>query len=101
MKVIFDELEHLARLKQIRDLSNDAVADSLCGSYDCVRVWQAWYVGTMTEEDFIDIADNPERTWEISDNALAPAIVYIQELKEENDSLKFELMKLKGENNDS
>lgn len=101
MKVIFDELEHLARLKQIRDLSNNAVIDSVWCSYDCIRVWSAWYVGTMSQDDFISISDDQERTWEISDNALAPAIVYIQELKEENDSLKLELMKLKGEVNDS
>lgn len=101
MKVIFNELEHLARLKSIREISNDAVIDCLWDSYDCVRAWSAWYVGTMSEQDFIPITDNEERTLEISEGALAPAIAYIQELKEKNDSLESEIMKLKGENNDS
>lgn len=101
MKVIFNELEHLARLKQIREISNVAVADSLWCSYDCNRVWEAWYVGTMSEGDFSPVWDDEERTLEISEGALAPAIAYIQELKEKNDSLELEIMKLKGENNDS
>lgn len=32
---------------------SDLVKDILQDFYCCTRVWEAWQVGTMTEEDFI------------------------------------------------
>ena len=36
------------------------VEEALGDAMFCTRVWDAWAVGTMTEEDFVLAADNPE-----------------------------------------
>jgi len=38
--------------EQVRDQVRDAVAEALSGTYYCNRVWSAWGVGTMSEDDF-------------------------------------------------
>ena len=49
----------------------DAVAEALGQSaYDCSRVWSAWGVGTMGEDDFELIAENGERVVEIAEAAI-------------------------------
>ena len=48
----------------------DALAQSLTGSYDCMRVWSAWGVGTMGEEDFNPISDDRHRLEEIADELI-------------------------------
>lgn len=41
-----------------RDSLQDIIAQAIGGdAYDCVRVWSAWGVGTMSEDDFIQIVD--------------------------------------------
>lgn len=49
----------------------DAVAEALGDAYDCLRVWQAWGVGTMGPDDFILVSDDVERIAEIADAAIA------------------------------
>lgn len=43
-----------------------AVAEALGEAYDCHRVWHAWGVGTMTQDDFSLVGDDPERVVEIA-----------------------------------
>jgi hypothetical protein len=38
----------------------DALADSLGSVYVCDRVWSAWGVGTMTQDDFYPAAESDE-----------------------------------------
>jgi hypothetical protein len=55
-----------------REQVKAAVADALGGSaYDCLRVWSAWGVGTMGQDDFSPIAEDDDRVAEIADAAIA------------------------------
>lgn len=47
-----------------------AVAESLGDAYDCTRVWAAWGVGTMSQDDFQRVADDAGRVGEIADAAI-------------------------------
>ena len=38
----------------------DLVSDTLDGFLLCNRVWSAWYVGTMSEDDFSPAGDDPD-----------------------------------------
>jgi hypothetical protein len=49
----------------------DAVADALGDAYDCIRVWEAWFVGTMSQDDFIRVVDSGERLAEIASAAIS------------------------------
>jgi len=54
-----------------RDSLRDIIAQAIGGdTYDCVRVWSAWGVGTMSDDDFIPIVDHEERLYEIADTCL-------------------------------
>ncbi|AMG36283.1 hypothetical protein [Achromobacter xylosoxidans] len=48
-----------------------AIADALGNAYDCMRVWSAWSVGTMSEDDFRLVADDAGRLGELADAAIA------------------------------
>ncbi|WP_418145537.1 hypothetical protein ABL850_15870 [Variovorax paradoxus] len=48
----------------------DAVAAALGDAYDCTRVWQAWGVGTMSQDDFSSVAEDPDRVAEIAHAAV-------------------------------
>ncbi|GAA0416594.1 hypothetical protein GCM10008969_44690 [Pseudomonas veronii subsp. inensis] len=64
-----------------RDTLRDIIAQAVGGdAYDCLRVWSAWGVGTMSDDDFIPIVDQEERLFEIADACL-------DELKRLNPSL--------------
>lgn len=39
------------------DRVSDAIRENLLGVYYCNRVWEAWFVGTMSHEDFIPLED--------------------------------------------
>lgn len=55
-----------------RDNMRDLIAEVIGGdAYDCVRVWSAWGVGTMSEDDFVPITDQDERLYEIADSVIA------------------------------
>jgi hypothetical protein len=53
----------------------DIIGSHLIATYACTRVWEAWGVGTMTEDDFVPLSEC-EFTDELADallSALAPA----------------------------
>jgi len=53
-----------------REAVAQAVADALGRSYECLRVWEAWGVGTMGPDDFALIAEDSDRVAEIADAAV-------------------------------
>lgn len=53
-----------------RQRVQDAIAEALGDAYDCTRVWGAWGVGTMSEDDFARVADDSDRVAEIADAAI-------------------------------
>ena len=53
-----------------RDALIDAVAQGLHGTWHCTRVWEAWHVGTMSQDDFEPV-DESETPTEIADAVLA------------------------------
>ena len=48
----------------------DAIAQALGDAYDCTRAWSAWQVGTMSEDDFVPIVEQPDRLAEIAQAAI-------------------------------
>lgn len=50
---------------------HEAIAGALGEALDCTRVWAAWGVGTMSEDDFTPVAGNQERLHEIATACLA------------------------------
>ncbi|MDR5839371.1 hypothetical protein [Caballeronia sp. LZ034LL] len=48
----------------------DAIAEALGDAYDCMRVWNAWNVGTMSQDDFQRVADDDSRIEEIANAAI-------------------------------
>lgn len=71
------ELARLATVTQITPEQFDAaasqVAHALGDAYDCTRVWSAWCVGTMSEADFTQVAEQDDRVDEITRAALIGA----------------------------
>jgi hypothetical protein len=55
---------------QQREAVHQAVAEALGNAYDCMRVWSAWQVGTMGEDDFVLVAEDDDRVAEIADAAI-------------------------------
>lgn len=53
--------------RYLRDVIAQAIGSD---AYDCTRVWQAWGVGTMSEDDFVPIVDQEDRLSEIVDACL-------------------------------
>lgn len=54
----------------LRTVIANALSDSLGEAMDCTRVWSAWGYGTMSEDDFEIIADDPERLDELTQAVL-------------------------------
>lgn len=54
-----------------RERLRNALSVTLGEAMDCARVWSAWGVGTMSEDDFSLLADNDERLDELVDAVLA------------------------------
>lgn len=54
-----------------RELLAMAVAEALCDAYDCTRTWSAWGVGTMSQDDFSLVAEDPDRVSDLVDAMLA------------------------------
>lgn len=44
----------------------EAVQVALGDAYDCTRAWSAWQFGTMSDRDFVPVADQPSRIDEIA-----------------------------------
>ena len=56
---------------QRREAVHRAVVEALgSGAYDCLRVWEAWDVGTMGPDDFVPLAEDSDRVAEIADAAI-------------------------------
>lgn len=53
-----------------RNKVRDAIAETLGGAYDCLRVWSAWGVGTMSQDDFALLVEDESRLAEITDAAI-------------------------------
>lgn len=54
-----------------REAMRDIIAQSIGGdTYDCTRVWSAWGVGTMSEDDFVPVVGQEDRLYEIADACL-------------------------------
>ena len=54
-----------------RETMRDLIAEVIGGdTYDCVRVWSAWGVGTMSEDDFVPVVEQEERLYELADACL-------------------------------
>ena len=53
-----------------RDAVIAAVTEALGHAYDCLRVWEAWSVGTMDQDDFALVAEDSDRVAEIADAAI-------------------------------
>lgn len=54
-----------------REAMRDIIAEAIGGdTYYCTRVWSAWGVGTMSEDDFVPITLDEERLYEIADACL-------------------------------
>ncbi|SNS16789.1 hypothetical protein [Pseudomonas segetis] len=54
-----------------RDALRDIVAQAIgWDAYDCTRVWSAWGVGTMSEDDFVPVVEQEDRLYEITDACL-------------------------------
>lgn len=53
--------------QKVRDSLISLLADCVGDSYDCTRVWEAWNVGTMSQDDFVPVS---ERVDEIADSIL-------------------------------
>lgn len=56
---------------QLREAVRDAVIAGLSGTYYCGRVWSAWQIGTMSQQDFTPAAEVSEVVDEITDATLA------------------------------
>jgi len=72
-----DEVERLTRERNalrgptMREAVATALAEALGDAMDCMRVWDAWRVGTMTQDDFAIIRDDSERLYELADAAIS------------------------------
>lgn len=55
-------------MNHLRKAVRTALEAELGDAYDCMRVWDAWHVGTMTEGDFTPVSD---RIDEITTTVLA------------------------------
>lgn len=53
-----------------REALMDLIAERLSGTYHCTRVWSAWGVGTMSQDDFEDVGES-DTPGELSDEILA------------------------------
>ena len=54
----------------MREKLIDLIAEHLSGTYHCTRVWEAWNVGTMSQDDFEDVGES-DTPAELADAILA------------------------------
>ena len=54
----------------LREKLIDMIAEHLSGTYRCLRVWEAWNFGTMSQDDFDDVGESDTPT-ELADAILA------------------------------
>jgi hypothetical protein len=56
--------------EELREEVCTAVETVLGDAYDCTRVWSAWGVGTMSQDDFSLVSSDAARVAEIADAAM-------------------------------
>ena len=54
----------------LREKLIDMIAEHLSGTYRCLRVWEAWNFGTMSQDDFDDVGES-DTPPELADAILA------------------------------
>ena len=54
----------------LREKLIDMIAEHLSGTYRCLRVWEAWNFGTMSQDDFDDVGES-DTPAELADAILA------------------------------
>lgn len=55
---------------QTRERVREAISEAMGNAMDCTRIWSAWSVGTMSENDFQIVRENEDRLEEIVDAVL-------------------------------
>lgn len=57
--------------EKLREAVRIAIAEAIgVSAYDCTRVWEAWNVGTMDQDDFVPIIEDDSRIDEIANAAI-------------------------------
>lgn len=56
--------------EEMKEKACEAVAEALGDALDCTRVWSAWGVGTMSQDDFSLVAQDSSRVLEIVEAVL-------------------------------
>ena len=72
-----------------RELAKDRLAKELSDAMDCTRVWDAWYYGTMSQDDFSLIAEDDERLNDIVEAVCAPLLSRIDALSKDAERWRF------------
>lgn len=77
VRVAIDADRAGASADALRSAVQEVVAESLGEAYDCNRAWSAWQHGTMSDRDFVPVADQPDRIDEIAGAVMQvlPALV--------------------------
>ncbi len=70
LKIIAPCFVHPPRAPLTREALAEIVRSHLTSTYHCTRVWEAWHVGTMTEDDF-EPASESDMAEDIADAILA------------------------------
>lgn len=65
----------VAATDDTRQIARDAVAGALTGLYYCRRVWSAWSVGTMSEDDFSPADEDDDIIENVTDAAINAMIL--------------------------
>lgn len=61
----------------LREKLIELIAGHLSGTYHCLRVWEAWHVGTMSQDDFEDVGES-DTPAELADAILAAISIAAQ-----------------------
>lgn len=57
--------------EDVKQRLRDSISEALGEALDCTRVWEAWGYGTMSQNDFHPVNDDPDRLEELVDAALS------------------------------
>lgn len=76
----------------------DALTDAIGScAYDCTRVWSAWQCGTMSDDDFVSIADDEDRIADIADAAINAIALHAPAVQGEAGKAKKKFLDARGE----
>lgn len=57
--------------EDVKERLREAISEALGEALDCTRVWEAWGYGTMSQNDFQPVNDDPDRLEELVNAALS------------------------------